>query len=353
MTDGHKVFVSSTCYDLIDLRAEVERGLRDMGLSPVLSDRGTSDFKLAQDQNSVETCLVNVDDCDHFILILSQRYGPTLESYGYGELSATHVEYNRALDRKKPVYFYVRDHLKADYDHWRKNPTAENRYPWCKGKDDAIKLFSFIDQRTQPPGSTEVRNNWIQTFQSSVDLVQQIRKDLAAPAGGALLQHLAETGQLPEIEIEKATLEMALAMDGSRKLDCLSITYQEVGPVSPYDLKVGLKQPNDKGSVTESDGGRPGWTGKSSPVIRGRQYEVSFRNVVNEQSRAPFGVLEFLYTIGNGWRVAQIFHLDGPIGNGNSSWVPAKNMGKRLISTSPVLCQAPENPWDVNPSGRG
>ena len=71
MALGNKVFVSSTCYDLIDLRADVQHGLRDMGLAPVLSDDSTSDFEVAPDKNSIETCLVNVDACDHVIFVLS------------------------------------------------------------------------------------------------------------------------------------------------------------------------------------------------------------------------------------------------------------------------------------------
>jgi hypothetical protein len=44
MSEWPGVFISSTCYDLIDLRAELEAMLRDLGLHPVLSDRPTSEF---------------------------------------------------------------------------------------------------------------------------------------------------------------------------------------------------------------------------------------------------------------------------------------------------------------------
>ena len=46
-----RVFVSSTCYDLLDLRAEVEAHLQEMGLTPLLSDRPSSDFEVLPEVN--------------------------------------------------------------------------------------------------------------------------------------------------------------------------------------------------------------------------------------------------------------------------------------------------------------
>lgn len=54
----HKVFVSSTIYDLIDARAEVEQLLRELRLIPVMSGSSTSGFQPVQDKHSIESCLV-------------------------------------------------------------------------------------------------------------------------------------------------------------------------------------------------------------------------------------------------------------------------------------------------------
>jgi DNA-binding NarL/FixJ family response regulator len=52
-----RVFISSTCYDPVDLRAEMEVFFRSMGVQPVLSDSLTSDFQVSPDLNSIQTCL--------------------------------------------------------------------------------------------------------------------------------------------------------------------------------------------------------------------------------------------------------------------------------------------------------
>ena len=110
-----KVFISSTVYDLLDIRAEVEQLLRDMRLVPVLSGSATSGFQPLADQNSIETCLANLRQCDAMIIILCQRYGPSLAPAGFPDLSATHLEYREAKNLGKPIHMYVRDRLEGDY----------------------------------------------------------------------------------------------------------------------------------------------------------------------------------------------------------------------------------------------
>ena len=70
-----RVFISSTCYDLIDLRAELEAFFRSAGIEPIMSDSLDSEFQVLQRQNSIETCLANVREADVFVIILSSRYG--------------------------------------------------------------------------------------------------------------------------------------------------------------------------------------------------------------------------------------------------------------------------------------
>jgi hypothetical protein len=114
-----KVFLSSTCYDLLDVRAEVVSYLSENGIRVMASDDKLSDFHVTTDQNSIETCLANVRSCDHFVIILDQRYGPILSDFGHN-VSATHLEYQEALKEGKQVHLFARDRLVADYSIWKK-----------------------------------------------------------------------------------------------------------------------------------------------------------------------------------------------------------------------------------------
>lgn len=95
-SDGNKVFVGSTCYDLVDVRAELYEMLREQGFSPMLSDISGSDFDVPGTINSIETNLVNVRVCDVFWLLVDRRYGPRLSGAMFGHISATHLEYEEA-----------------------------------------------------------------------------------------------------------------------------------------------------------------------------------------------------------------------------------------------------------------
>lgn len=317
MTLGNRVFVSSTCYDLIDLRAEVERGLRDMGLAPVMSDRGTSDFALAPDRNSIETCLVNLESCDHVIVILSQRYGPTLESYDYPNKSATQVEYERALASGKPVYFYVRNHLMADYNLWKKNPENKNSYTWCKDKEDPEKLFVLIKQQATPPGQSEKRNNWIQTFESSVDLIQQIRRDLAATSGEALLRRHTEQGELPEIRI---TIPQRVGPNAS-------VCFTNHGKVAALDPKVRIRQK----FTTDAS-----FSGLREPIDPDKSVTNQFTLSTQQSNSTLLAVIDIQYSA-RGLQIMETFTVDSKFRYGYQ--------GKTLVEHVPIICQLPKNPW--------
>ncbi|MEX0727035.1 MAG: DUF4062 domain-containing protein [Planctomycetaceae bacterium] len=173
--EAMKVFVSSTVYDLLDIRAEVCALLTSVGISPVLSDDKLSDFNTAHATNSIETCLINVKDSDEVIVILDQRYGTRLGNLGFDDLSATHLEYNRARELNKPIHVFVRDRLEADFTTWKKNKKNPDLHlPWVEQSD--YGLFDLLEAHRKLSFNNE--KNWFLIFTNSVDLKQAIRNVL-------------------------------------------------------------------------------------------------------------------------------------------------------------------------------
>ena len=171
-----------------------------MGLQPLLSDRLTSEFNVLPDKNSIETCLANVRKCDVFIIILSQRYGPSLKSVDYPDISATHLEYREAKSNNKPILYYVRDRLEADYSIYNKN--NESDLPWVQKKDYGI--FDLIREHTNINKNNNC-SNWFWTFRNSLELKNRLKKDLQSEAGESILRGLIEAGRIAYIipHIEK------------------------------------------------------------------------------------------------------------------------------------------------------
>lgn len=169
-----KVFVSSTVYDLLDIRGEIEQLLRELGVTPVMSDEKLSGFDHTFDKNSIETCLLNVESSDAVIIILDQRYGPTLGSCGFEDVSATHLEYHRAKELGKPIYFYVRDRLEADFNIHKKNKSTDDlRLSWIKPGDNG--LFDLLEEHRKLEAKRD-ESNWVTLFTNSIDLKESIRK---------------------------------------------------------------------------------------------------------------------------------------------------------------------------------
>lgn len=195
-----RVFLSSTCYDLIDLRAELEVFLKNAGVVPVLSDSIESEFQPMPDRNSIESCIANVRSCDQVIVILSSRYGPNLMKAGYEDISATQLEYREAKNAKKPILFYVRDRLKADFAIWNKNGKSDSvELSWIKRREDR-RLFNFLEEhRNLQHGSGQT--NWFYCFRNSVELKQRIEIDLKEAFFQATALRLFESARLPFIEI--------------------------------------------------------------------------------------------------------------------------------------------------------
>ncbi|MFO1498015.1 MAG: DUF4062 domain-containing protein [Verrucomicrobiota bacterium] len=195
-----RVFISSTCYDLIDLRADVEQFLKQAGVNPLLSDSATSDFEMVPGKNSIETCLANVRNCDVFIIILSQRYGPSLKSAGYPDVSATHLEYIEAQKANKPIHMYVRDRLEADYGTWKSTAAKDTlRLAWCHEPKD-WRIFELLREHRRL-AKDRAQSNWLWLFRNSLALKEILAIHFKDAFARAVANRLFEAGRLPFVEV--------------------------------------------------------------------------------------------------------------------------------------------------------
>jgi len=105
MRSAKKIFLSSTCFDLIDLRAEVKSALEDIGYTVYISE--ASDFPVDNKISTYDNCLSVVRQCDIYLLIIHTRYGSPYrgtteiklpDEFSGEEISVTVAEYLTALD---------------------------------------------------------------------------------------------------------------------------------------------------------------------------------------------------------------------------------------------------------------
>lgn len=278
-----KVFVSSTVYDLLDIRSELAVYLRELGAVPVLSDDKLSGFEVSPSANSIETCLINVRQADRFLIILDQRYGPSLKTAGFEDVSATHLEYREAIKAGVPVDFFVRDHLLADHAIWKRDKTA--RLAWVKEERDRA-LFGLMDEHSRLRADA-THSNWRHVFSNSVDLKAGVGKILRRPLLEKKLIDAIHANQFPlfrgftKVSTKTGIIELHLSFENISNASAFNVRVD-------CDIKQSVQDVVPPGmSATIIEIGPPEFTMDIT-----LSYETALGVAVNEVWTANFGVAE-------------------------------------------------------------
>lgn len=153
------VFVSSTCYDLSQVREDLKDFISDdYGFEPMLSEFDS--FPIDPCIGTFENCLSNVDNyADIFVLVVGNRYGYVTES---GK-SITNLEYLHAKAKGIPIFVFVSKQMYNTLPLWRANKNGD-----FSSVVDNIKIFEFVSD------IYDEAHQWIYTF----DNVRDIKKTL-------------------------------------------------------------------------------------------------------------------------------------------------------------------------------
>jgi hypothetical protein len=173
------IFISSTCYDLFDLRSELADYLKSNGFGVSLSDDPDSGFDVSPTVDSITSCLNNVGTCDAMVCLLDRRYGGVIPNGPYAGKSATHAEvlYARSLKPVKPVFYFVRDRSAREATLLSSNPGLKTQ--WIEPYEDAKRRLwcEFFNEMSRLPKNPNL-SNWYDQFKDSTDLKLLVLKRL-------------------------------------------------------------------------------------------------------------------------------------------------------------------------------
>jgi len=157
------VFVSSTCYDLAQVRRDLHAFFESMGMVPVLSEFPS--FPVDPNRDAIENCLTGVKEkADIFVLVVGGRYGSETDN---GK-SVTNLEYLEAKAKGIPRYVFVQKPIQATFLDWQKNRSGD-----FSEIVDSPKLFEFVEKLSDP------KENWVYPFDSAQDIIGTLHKQLA------------------------------------------------------------------------------------------------------------------------------------------------------------------------------
>ena len=157
------IFISSTCYDLSQIRDDLKQSIIALGHNPILSEQ--KDFPIDPNLSNAENCINAINkEADILILIIGNKYGSILET---GK-SITNTEFLTAINKGIPVYTFALKQMTALLPTWEKNKDAD----FTNIVDDN-RVFEFL---------SDVRKNrglWNFEFEKAQDIIDIIKAQLS------------------------------------------------------------------------------------------------------------------------------------------------------------------------------
>lgn len=185
-----RVFISSTCYDLSEIRETIENYLDGLGYETVLSDKGHIYYQPGL--HTHDSCIKEVSNCNLFILIIGGRYGGTYISDD--NKSIVNAEYDAAKAEKIPIVTFIKRNVWDNHLFFIKNKKNDTNgiieYPAIENQKNAIKIFSFIDKIR-----LSEKNNGVFPFNSANELVDILKKQFAGMVFNYLFEEKKESNQ--------------------------------------------------------------------------------------------------------------------------------------------------------------
>ncbi|MCE9637145.1 MAG: DUF4062 domain-containing protein [Planctomycetes bacterium] len=153
-----RVFLSSTCYDLEDLRAVLERAIQSLGYEALLSDRLT--FPVDPRVHRHEVCVREAAAADLMLVVIDRRFGAPYAKDP--SISVTWAEYRAAVQAGVPVFACVRRGVFDERLTWLKNDKSG-----LPAHCDDARTFEFISEIQGHPHGT-----WIDVAFSNVTEIE-------------------------------------------------------------------------------------------------------------------------------------------------------------------------------------
>ena len=149
-----KIFVSSTCYDLSQVRLDMSASIIGLGHEPILSE--SNGFPVNPSLNPGDNCIEVVEKhADVFVLIVGNRYGQKMEN---GK-SITNMEFITAQQKGIPIYVFVNKEILNILSVYKMNKSLD-----FSGIVDTSEIFEFV---------IELKHNsklWVFPFEKAQDI---------------------------------------------------------------------------------------------------------------------------------------------------------------------------------------
>ena len=179
-----RIFVSSTYYDLKNIRADLERFIKDQGYEPVLNEKGHIPY--GSQEKLEEYCYKEIELCDILVSIIGGRFGSESRESQY---SISNLELKNAIDLGRQIYIFVEKSVLSEYTTYKVNQeNAEMNY----ASVDDVRVFKFLDEVY----SLQL-NNQIHPFETIYDITPYLKEQWS----GLFQRLLSESYKQKEVNL--------------------------------------------------------------------------------------------------------------------------------------------------------
>ena len=234
---GFPIFISSTDYNLIDLRAELAKYLSELGYRPILSS--SDGF---HDNSPIlepwESCLQVLRSAYVMVLVIDGKYGEPFEwknfdsIIGGRKVSPTHAEYIFAHKTKMRMLVFIRKELLIYYQTYREvlknydgdKVKAKETLAISLPKHIAFKTLEFIEEvKTSGPIP------WIKAFDNVTDIKQEVQRKM--------LNELAEIFLFKNQHLEAVVRAFSTVLD-DLPADKRKETLEKIGATKEFTAEI-------------------------------------------------------------------------------------------------------------------
>ncbi|KAA6323691.1 hypothetical protein EZS27_026893 [termite gut metagenome] len=179
-----KIFISSTFYDLKQIRSDIDSFIESLGYDAIRNEEG--DIPYNRDVPLENSCCKEIQSVDILVSIIGGRFGTESKR---NSSSISQTELRTALDANKQVYIFIEKSVLTEYEIYLLN--KENNEMAYRYVDDK-RIHQFIEEIK----NLNVNNN-IKGFETASDITKYLKEQFA----GLFQRFLEEQTKIKEINL--------------------------------------------------------------------------------------------------------------------------------------------------------
>lgn len=195
-----RVFISSTYYDLKEVRNTIGNFVTNMGYEAIMHER--SGVAYIQDKPLEEDCYHELASCDIVVCVIGSKFG---SKSSLNDLSVTMNEIQNAIKYKKKVYIFIARDVFIEnrtYEQNKDNTSFKSAYT------DDLRIHAFI---------FELRNNVkihvVESFETTDDIVRILKNQFAGLFQNLLSKDASISESKTVLDLDKTAIEIRELVD--------------------------------------------------------------------------------------------------------------------------------------------